>query len=175
MTDLELASNLALMKRAVAGPGLFDSDYPGMQVTDVADMLADGFARAQLWGYFPLNTLDPIQRTITPDLSPAGMSLIVAYAAVQVLQFKLLAAQQSTTYKAGSVEASSSSAATVLTALLNRAQNEIDFLWAKVSSRVMPAFGDLEAVRLYGKFGQGLETTEIPRFNTQWGVLGGWV
>jgi hypothetical protein len=164
---------LSVMKRAMAAPGKFSTTWVGLSDEDVANILADGFATAQMQGWFPTYSYDPDSFEVTPDLSNAGIMLAVSYAAMKVLRGRLLELQSATSYKAGPVEASTTPQSNVLVSLLKSAEAEIDFIRERVASRVIPRIGDLTAVRLFGTSGFDFETTELPRFRGDLSMLYG--
>lgn len=164
MTFLDDDQPLGVMKRAISSPGGFAAEWPGLTDENVALILSDGFATAQMQGWFPTYSLNPDTFEVTPDLSNAGLMLAASYAAVKALRSKILSLQGGTRYKAGPVEAETSPQATVLTSLLKSTESEIDFIRQQVASRVTPRIGDLTAVRLLGQSGLDFETTEFPRY-----------
>ncbi len=122
-----LVTLVPALKRELAVPGTFDDTYPATSTTDLIGSLADGFAESQLDGFFKdtvLDTTEPLsgandQWVTVPDLSAAGGALIVIYAAMRILRADLRSTSTSSTYKAGSVEASQSQSATLLRAELD--------------------------------------------------------
>lgn len=145
---------VAALKRALALPGQFTATWPNVSDQEVADLLADGFARARLAGWFPTATYDVDIQEVTPDLTDAGLMLVIQYAARQVLVQRLLTLQSAASYKAGPVEYSTTPQSNVLVALLRSAENEIELVRQQVVSRVVPEFGDLTAIRLGLSAGQ---------------------
>lgn len=124
MSDL---SNLVdALKRRVAVPGDFDNVFPDTTDDDVTGLLMDGFARAQLNGYFtaPGYSMDD-NGVITPDISRAQGSLIVLYAGVQMTQTQLLNLKNRTHYKAGNVEYQTEQGSNILTAVLKQLRDEL--------------------------------------------------
>lgn len=111
------------LKRELAVPGTFDDVFPDTSNSDLVGSLADGFAEAQLFGFFKTMTLTPVTDDweISPDLSGPGSALIVIYSSIRSIraQIRNLATMQR--YKAGPVEYEIQHAATVLKA-------ELDFL-----------------------------------------------
>lgn len=121
MTALETL--VPALQRELAVPGTFATAFPDTLVDDLIGSLADAFAQCRLDGFFPALTLDtsdpdPTVWATDPDLSDAGGALIVIYAATSILRAKLRTVLTSTTYKAGSVEASQAQSATLLRAEL---------------------------------------------------------
>lgn len=141
MTFLDDDLPIAMAKRALAPPGAFASTWPGATDEDVAGMLSDGFASARLAGFFPTHTFDMSLYQVTPDLTDAGLALVVAYMAVNSLQSKILTMATATRYKSGPVEAEVTPLATVLTNLLNQSTGLISSL-QKGTAGFAPAFTD---------------------------------
>lgn len=124
MSDL---SNLVdALKRRVAVPGDFATVFPDTSDDDVTGLLMDGFARAQLDGYFnaPAFAMDD-NGVVSPDLSRAQGSLIVLYAAVQMLQTQILNTKSQQHYKAGNVEYQTQTGSNILTAVLKQLRDEL--------------------------------------------------
>ncbi|MGN5511038.1 hypothetical protein, partial [Campylobacter coli] len=63
------------LQRELAVPGTFEDVFPDTDETMLTDLLADGFAEAQLNGFFPTismavdEDLEPPSWATTPDLS----------------------------------------------------------------------------------------------------------
>lgn len=154
---------VAAMKRGLAAPGQFSTDWPGISDQEVADYLADGFASARLGGWFPRSAYDADAQEVTPDLSEAGIMLCVNYAVRNVLRQRLLRLNVGTHFKAGPVEATTTPMSNVLVALLSSAENEIDLVRRQTLQRVHPRIGDLTAIRLLGAASTQFFTTEVPQ------------
>jgi len=125
-----LSTLVPALQRELAVPGTFDDVYPDTGTKDLVGSLADAFSQCRLDGFFKdvaLDITDPLtapaydEWTTTPDLSDAGGALIVIYAAMRTLRATLRTMTTSSTYKAGSVEASQSQSATLL-------KGELDYL-----------------------------------------------
>lgn len=155
---------VAAMKRAMAEPGKFAATWPSLSDAEVANYVADGFGAARLAGWFGRSTYDADALQVTPDISDAGLALVINYASVRVLRSRLLALQAGKRYKAGPVEMETTAAATVLSALLSSAEAEIESVRRMVMTRVTPYIGDLVSIRLMGQSGLTFETTELPVF-----------
>lgn len=124
MSDL---NNLVdALKRRVAVPGDFENVFPDTTDDDVTGLLMDGFARAQLDGYFvaPGFAMDD-NGVVTPDLSRAQGSLIVLYSGVQMVQTQMLNLKNRTHYKAGNVEYQTEQGSNVLTSILKQLRDEL--------------------------------------------------
>lgn len=92
------------LKRELAGPGEFDNQFPNSDDGTLADSLMDGFAEAQLDGYFSDHVLDLDTAVVSPDLSIAGGALVVIYTGMRIIRAQLRAMNLSERYKAGSAE-----------------------------------------------------------------------
>ncbi len=123
----DLSTLVDSFKREVATPGTFDTAFPETSEADIIGTLQDGFAEAQLDGFFPTYTLDPATGIVAnaedPDpatngLSLAGQALVVIYAGTRVLRATFTANKTSTRYKAGPVEYETGSSSTVIVQLL---------------------------------------------------------
>lgn len=113
-----LASYIPALKREVALPGEYDTEYPNSDDGELLGGLADAFGQAQLDGFLGTVTLDLVTSETDPDISLAAGGLLVLYAAVRILQIKLVKLPVSTRYKAGPVEYQVDSSAGAVTALL---------------------------------------------------------
>lgn len=114
---IQLDGLIESYKREVAPPGQFDEVFPGVTEDDVLGALADGFAEAQLEGFFSNYTLDPDAFTVDPLLTSAGGALVVIYAGMRTVR-NILRSNVSTRYKAGSVEYETSQSASTMVELL---------------------------------------------------------
>lgn len=130
-----------MAKRALAPPGQFASTWPGATDEDVAGLLADGFGSARLAGFFSTHEFDMANLIVTPDLTDAGLSLVVAYTALNSLQSKILTMATGKHYKAGPVESTTTPLATVLVKLLDQAHGLIIRL-QQGSANVTPIWTD---------------------------------
>lgn len=120
------------LKRELAVPGTFDTVFPNSSDDDLQAALADGFAEAQLYGFFPTISLvedpDGVWNT-DPDLSAAGGALILTFTAVRTIRAQLRALTSNERYKAGPVEYETSRAATLL-------KGELDYLTQKLKDLI---------------------------------------
>ena len=94
------------LKRELAVPGLFDEVFPSTTDDDLAASLADGFADAQLRGFFPTMTVAEtggIYETSEP-LSASGGALITLFTATRIIRAQLRSLASVERYKAGPVE-----------------------------------------------------------------------
>lgn len=113
------------LKRELAVPGTFADVFPDTSDKDLIGALADGFAEAQLFGFFRSLSLTAVDTptpgsdwTIDPELSSAGGALVVIYASIRSIRSQLRSLKTSQRYKAGPVEFETAQAASVLTAEL---------------------------------------------------------
>lgn len=100
MTDL--ATLVEPLKRELAIPGVFEDVFPDTDDTALTESLKDGFAEAQLSGYFTDVTLTGGETS--SDLSLAGGALIVLITSMRILRAQLRSLNMNERYKAGPVE-----------------------------------------------------------------------
>lgn len=142
MTDLgDLVDSL---KRAVAPPGEFATLFRSATDDDLIGSLMDGFAEAQLDGFFTpayssLFTLDADAGTVTPDLSAAQSALVIIYTAHRVVTTRLLNLKTHTRYAARGAEVENDQAATLLVQLLK------DFSARKAALQQKAAYSGVDA------------------------------
>lgn len=98
----DLANLIEPLKRELAVPGDFETVFPNTGDDGLLDSLADGFAEAQLDGYFGDYTLDLETYLTTPDTSAAGGALIVLYSGMRIIRAQMRALNVSEKYQAGS-------------------------------------------------------------------------
>lgn len=126
--DLDLL--VASLKRFIAVPGGFAALFPNTTDADLSGCLADGFARAQLDGFFigPQfgHELDLSTNIVTPDLTLREGALVVLYAGKRLVQAQLLNLKTATKYEAKGLIYDVQQAASVLTALLKDYTAELD-------------------------------------------------
>lgn len=115
---MDLADLVPSIKRAVAPPGEFDTFFPNTTDDDLAALLADGVAEAQLDGFLSGSSLNLEDAVVTPDLTSAQAALVVLYSSGRVLTTRLANLKNRTRYKAGSAEAETEQSASVLVELL---------------------------------------------------------
>ena len=123
------------LKREVAVPGTYDDVFPDTDDDALAASLADAFAEAQLQGFFGDIELTVVTEMsgrsdyiTSRDLSAAGGALVVLFAGLRILRASLRSLSQSSTYKAGSVEYSTSQMTTVIRDELAAMRSRIDAL-----------------------------------------------
>src|SRR6185437_801732 len=146
-----------MYKREVAPVGQYDTLYPLSTDAEIKGALADGFAEAQLEGFFGTVVLDLSTEDFVPDLSQAGMMLVVIYSGMRTLRNILLTSNSNTRYKAGPTEYEvSGPSASVLTELIKGARARRDMLLEQARRGQGPTdfFLDYYALRItqYGTF-----------------------
>lgn len=124
-------------------PGTFSDVFPDTTDKDLVGALADGFAEAQLFGFFKDLTLTPVEGppldwTASPDLSLSGGALVVIYTSIRSIRAQIRALNTMSRYKAGPVEFETARAATVLKA-------ELDFLFKRLDDILDNAAGAARA------------------------------
>ena len=126
-----MSSLVESVKRELAVPGTFAEIFPSTQDSDLIASLADGFAEAQLNGFFPdvaLNS-DGQDWESDPDLSLAGTAVVVIFTSIRILRAQIRNLNTSERYKAGAVEMETQKAASVLKA-------EVDWLEKRLQAIV---------------------------------------
>lgn len=123
MTDLSDLNDS--LKRAVAAPGEFATVFGSATDDDVTGALMDGFAEAQLDGWFTpswggLITLDVDANTVTPDITNAQGALIVIYAAYRLITARLFNLKTHVKYSASGADYETDQAASLLTTMLKQ-------------------------------------------------------
>lgn len=114
----KLSDLVESLKREVAVPGTFSTVYPNTSDLDLIGSLADAFGAAQIDGLFINQQLDPLVYTVTPDLSPVGGALVVAYAGERLINAAILNMRSRVSYEAGPVKYEIENATSVLVQLL---------------------------------------------------------
>jgi len=111
-----LSALVPSLKRELAVPGTFDDVFPDTGDTDLVDSLADGFAEAQLQGFFPDMALTAVDSdwTTSADLSASGGTLVTLFTAARILRAQIRALNTSERYKAGSSEVEFQRGVTIL-------------------------------------------------------------
>lgn len=148
------------LKRATAPLGDFATVFGSATDEDVTGALMDGFAEAQLDGWFTpamgnAIALDIDNETLTPDITPSQGALIVLYAAYRMAQARLLSIKTRTKYVASGASFETEIAASVLTTALNlMAQRKTDLYKRALYSGANAAFhmadqSFLAAVQIY--------------------------
>lgn len=146
------------LKRELAVPGTFDDTFPDTLDTDLIGSLADGFAEAQLWGFFTTLTLtsdnDPVAGdwVTSEDLSGSGGALVILFAAGRILRAQIRALNVTERYKAGPAEVEFGKSASALRAELDYINNRIKDLIAEAK---LAARGTLSATVHDGYYARG--------------------
>lgn len=84
----DLSELVEPLKRAVAVPGAFADTFPSTSDDDLAAVLLDAFAEAQLYGFFSEVVVDDDGIT-TPDIERASTALVVLFAANRILEVEV--------------------------------------------------------------------------------------
>ena len=129
----DLAELIGPLQREVAIPGTFGDTFPSTSDEDLVATLADGFAEAQLQGFFTDMTLEITEGVETTystdkDLSAAGGALVVLFAAQRLMRPMLTSSATGAKYKAGPVEYETSSSAMVIREVLRQFSDRISAL-----------------------------------------------
>jgi hypothetical protein len=121
----DLSDLVPALQRLVATPGTFATFYPDTTSDDLVGSLMDGFAEAQLDGFFvtPMWVLDLDAETITPDLPVAGRALVQIYAAANFVTAMVINLKNQVRYEAKGTVYETIQAASILTALLKQFQD----------------------------------------------------
>lgn len=122
-TYADLTPLVASLKRFVAVPGGFDAFFPDTTDDDIGGALADGFARAQLDGFFlagshNAHVLDIDTLAVSPPLALPEGALVVLYAGKRLVQTQLINVKTMIKYEAKGLIYETQQAASVLTELL---------------------------------------------------------
>lgn len=127
-----LSTLVPALQRELAVPGAFDTEFPNTTTDNLRDSLADGFAEAQLYGFFPDMTLtqDGGGDWLTePDLSGAGGALVIIFTSMRIIRANLRSLLTSERYKAGPAEMEIQRSANLL-------RDELKFLKERLDSIV---------------------------------------
>jgi hypothetical protein len=118
MTDLVVL--VPSLKRALAIPGTFDEAFPDTSDDDLEATLGDGYAMAQLYGFFDTGDLDPLTFVVTPDLTQSEGMLVVLFASIEIVKTSIRYLKTKVAYRAGPVEYAAEQSASALTELLKQ-------------------------------------------------------
>lgn len=116
MTDLAVL--VPSLKRALAVPGTFDDAFPDTGDEDLEASLGDGYAMAQLYGFFDDGVLDPDTFVVTPDITHSEGMLVVLFASIEIVRTSIRSLRTRVAYRAGPVEYEAEQSASVLSELL---------------------------------------------------------
>lgn len=173
-----LADLVDPFKREVSIPGMFGTDFPTATDDELEAALGDAFSHAQLDGFFPAFSLDLDSLEVTPELSNAGIALVVLYAGTRLVRQKLRTLGVNRRYKAGPVEMETSVAVNVLMAELKDLQGRLSGIVEQTKLTHQPTAvymlnGYRSRMNSYGGFAVGelpsnnvLATTERGRMRT---------
>lgn len=122
------------LQRELAVPGTFADTFPLTSDDDLADSLADGFAEAQLYGFFPDLTLDDSTGDweTSEDLSGSGAALVVIFTSMRIIRATLRGILTAERYKAGPAEFEIQRSANLL-------RDELAFLKSRLDDLVAAA------------------------------------
>ncbi len=127
MAITDLSALVPSFKRAVAIPGQFATVFnPTPGDSDMIGALADGFAEAQLDGFFTkafggtAYTLNTIAETVDPGLTDAQGALVIIYAAGRFMTTMLLNLKNRQKFSAKGADYETEQSATLLTTLLKQ-------------------------------------------------------
>ena len=112
MSMTAMSTLVPALKRELAVPGTFPETFPSTTDEDLTQSLADGFAEAQLYGFFPDLTLtsstDPVSNEVdwetSQELSGSGAALVVIFTSMRFIRASLRGILTSERYKAGPAE-----------------------------------------------------------------------
>lgn len=130
-----LSTLVPALKRELAVPGTFDDVFPDTLDADLIGTLADGFAEAQLWSFFPdlaITADGQGEWNTSEDLSAAGGTLVILFAAARILRAQIRNLNTLERYKAGPTEVELGRAAGVL-------KDELDYITGRITDLVKEA------------------------------------
>lgn len=134
------------LKRELAVPGDFDTIFPNTDDGGLAASLADGFAEAQLDGFFPDYAIDLNTLLVTPDLTNAGQALVVIYSGMRIIRAQLRQLNTVERYAAGPAQYEIQKSSSVLKA-------ELDYLTKRKDDIINKAAnGSLEVTQFDSYF-----------------------
>lgn len=115
----DLTDLVPALQRAVAVPGTFETVFPESTNDDLAMTLLDGFAEAQLDGFF-VSYISNDDGIVAQDMSRAEQALVVIYASTRVLMSEIRNRKTHKRYEAGSVTFEEDQSASSLVELLKQ-------------------------------------------------------
>lgn len=153
MADITNAGELIEpLKRAIAGPGQFDTAYPDADDDTLFAYITDAYGEARLDGFFSNGSVDWVTGDFDPVISQAEAALLVIYASMNILGTQIRNLGTKNTYKAGPVEYSTEYSAGVLQSILAEMSDRKKQLLRGMSNGT-PWFGDAYWGRLtYGDY-----------------------
>ena len=164
-----LSTLVPALQRELAVPGTFEDVFPDTTEDDLTASLADGFAEAQMWGFFPEMSLtqNGDDWDTSQDLSPSGGSLVVYFAAARIIRAQLRNTYTVERYKAGPAEVEFNRAATVL-------KDELDYLTERIAALIDDAKrGAIPLVTVHDNYwarGAGLLPFGVPGYWYAWEI-----
>lgn len=128
------------LKRELAVPGTFADAFPLTQDSDLIASLADGFAEAQLYGFFPDMTLVDLgdDWETSQPLSGSGAALVVIFTSMRIIRANLRSLLTSERYKAGPAEMEMQRSANLLRDELKFLRDRLDSLVANAEAAARP-------------------------------------
>lgn len=128
------------LKRELAVPGTFNSAFPLTEDNHLTASLADGFAEAQLYGFFPTLILEDVggDWETSEDLSASGAALVVIFTAMRIIRASLRATLTSERYKAGPAEVETQRSAMLLRDELKFLKDRLDGLVTNAQAAARP-------------------------------------
>ena len=130
------------LKRELAVPGLFDEVFPETDDAALVASLADGFAEAQLQGYFgTLSLTNAPDYETSEDISAAGGALVIMFTGMRIIRAQLRTMLTSERYKAGATEFETGRSAQLLRDELRYLQDRIDALILSAQRSARSAVG----------------------------------
>jgi hypothetical protein len=129
------------LKRELAVPGTFEDVFPLTEDVDLTMSLADGFAEAQLYGFFPTLTLDDLgdDWETSQELSGSGAALVVIFTSMRIIRASLRSLLTSERYKAGPAEMEIQRSANLLRDELKFLKERLDGLVSNAKAAARPA------------------------------------
>lgn len=173
----DLSDLVEPLKRELAVPGEFVATFPNTADDDLVGTLQDGFAKAQLDGFFGTQTVDLSTGTVTPGLSSGGQALVLMYSAEGVIRAQIRNLKTRTNYESAGSQYEVERAASVLVEslkdLTDRKQRLLDLMLRLAragqacyvtDAYLLRAQGYLYAGALASELGFGLYGWELPGF-----------
>lgn len=128
------------LKRELAVPGTFEDVFPLTEDVDLTMSLADGFAEAQLYGFFPTLALEDLgdDWETSQDLSASGAALVVIFTSMRIIRASLRSLLTSERYKAGPAEMEIQRSANLLRDELKFLKERLDGLVSNAKAAARP-------------------------------------
>lgn len=116
----QLLDSVPALKRAVATPGTFDTAFPDATDQELAALLGDAMAEAQLDGFMADYELDVDLLEVTPDLPQPLVALLLIYAGYRLLVNEIRNRKTHVRYEAGPTVFEEDQTASMLNELLRQ-------------------------------------------------------